>query len=154
MWHRDAIRPRSDQAAPPTMLFSLRAIYPFISMPILYPPPFRSHDHTISPLSYSSSMPKYFLFLSVLPVFLSSLIQMRLSSASLSVSQLFIFTLPSFLLPSISFFFSHPYSHPTPLFSASLQWQVLWEQGWLCQCQAIPSNDNVYYQLCLPLPMD
>lgn len=24
----------------------------------------------------------------------------------------------------------------------------------LCQCQAIPSNDNVYYQLCLPLPMD
>lgn len=47
-----------------------------------------------------------------------------------------------------------PLFHPTPIFSASLLWQVLWERGWPCQCQAIPSNDNVYYPLCVPLPMD
>lgn len=47
----------------------------------------------------------------------------------------------------------YPFSHPTPRFSASLH-GVLQEKGWQCQCQAIPSNDNVYYPLCLPLPMD
>lgn len=150
--------PLCDQVAPPTMLFSLHAIHPFIlhaNAHFLCPPPLRSHDHTISPSSYSSSVLKPFFSPSVLPTFLSSFLQIDLSSASLSVNLRLRFhsclILSSF---HISPFLYHPYSHPTPLFSASLQWQVLWEKGWLCQCQAIPSNDNVYYPLCLPLPMD
>lgn len=144
--------PLCDQVAPPTMLFSLHAVYPFIlhaSTLFLCPPPLRAHDHTTSPSSCSSSVLKRFLSPSVLPTFFSSLLQIDLSAASLAVN---LSTFVSFFHPSISFPFS--ISHATPLFSASLQWQVLWELGRLCQCQAIPSNDNVYYPLCLPLPMD
>lgn len=50
------------------------------------------------------------------------------------------------------FFSSIHASQPPQACLASLHWQLLWKQD--CQCQAILSNVNVYYPLCVPLLID
>lgn len=98
--------PLCDQDAPPTMLFSLHAIYPFIlhaNIRFLCPPPLRSHDHTISPSSFSSSTFKHFFSPNALPAFLSFFLQPYNFTHALS-------TPPSFAL--VSFFHSFILSYP------------------------------------------
>lgn len=156
MSHRDAFRPRSVTKLhlPPCCSLCVTSIHSS-AMPIpascaFFP----SHFMTTPSLHHLTPPPCWSTFSSALPTFLSSLLQIDLSSASLSVNPSHVFTLLMLSFFRLSPFLYHPYSHPTSHFSVTLQWQVLWELGWLCQCQAIPSNDNVYYPLCLPLPMD
>lgn len=107
------------------------SIYPSIlhaHIHFLCPPPLRSHGHTIS--SIISLLLHIEAFFS--PHMLSSFPFSSPSNITtiifLLIDQLFfIFTQ---LSPSSFHIFPclyHPFFHPTPLFSASLNWQVLWE---------------------------
>lgn len=157
MSHSDVFHPRSvtKMHHPPCCSLSTPSIQSF-SMPIsascvllpsdLMTTPSLHHLSPPSQLSTSFSLIRFLLSCSPTNIRLYS------SSASSSFNPFFAFTLNLSSSPIFSCLF-YPFSHPTPIFSASRH-GVLQEKGWQCQCQAIPSNDNVYYPLCLPLPMD
>lgn len=91
------------------------------------------HTVLIWPLTYSSF--QHFVFPPICPTY-------KLIFSPCQIQTL-ISPLLSFCHPSTcsSFFLYHSYFHPAPrLLSASLRWQVLWEQDRPCQCQAIPQQ--------------
>lgn len=122
-------------------------------LPVFSSPSISWPHHHSSSSSASSFMLKHFLLAFCAPYFpfISPTNRLILSPPLLRFSTLVSSVHPSIFSPL--FYIVYSPTQP-PFFSASLHWQVLWESSWLCQCQAIPSNDNVYYPLCLPLPMD